>query len=899
MNETQVDPKLTRRGFLKASGVAAGLAALSGHLKPRTFLSPIKSPHKNGKVEEKFSICRMCHTFFCGAKVRVEDGVVTHIQGDKDCPINGGTFCIRGHGQILNLYDPYRVKAPMKRTNPEKGLEVDPGWEEISWDEAFETLAERLKNILKEDKRKLAFSAGFGQDGTLFGRTFPSAFGTPNAIGATGAMCTTHFHNFLGHGTMMDRTDVAHCEYLIAAGRNTGPNFAEAQGTVKPFFRALERGMKFVAVDPRCSPEASKAHEWVPVRPGTDHAFFLAMQHVILYERGEFDVDFIKHRSNGSYLIGPDELYVTVDEKPSLWDLADGKAKAFDDPTLTDPAIEGTYEVNGVKATPAFQLLKDMVEPHTPEWAEEITSVPAEQIRRVTNEFVDHAHIGSTIEIEGVKFPYRPVAINVNRGVANRKNGHLATYAAVTVCILMGAMDVPGSRLGTGFGPHVTPPDEEGTLKLYEGHGLAPGPFPWKYPPDSYDAGSLYPHRHSSGFIAINALLDPDKYGLDYELDTIIFYGHNFFTKGGDPEKIKRALLKIPYIVTIAHGFDENAMLSDLLLPEHAILERTFRNVNPPGSTEMRPKLVDETNITLTGAMVQTPVVDPVYNTLDGDEILLELADRVGILRGIGERGPTLNQMILGPLKEEFRFNPNDRLSLSEIIDRQLKSSYGADMGLDWFEENHYAIQTAPMSKGYNYFYHPETRYNLYRIVLKRSELNIRKNLAEVGVDMPGWDLEDFLSFYRPLTEYRGSNAASAPAEYDMWACVWRTPPFMFDISAVQSNPLLYEIASAWDPFGFRILMHPTAAEKRGIQDGDMIRVESRYGMTEGQVKLTETVQLDTVGFPGGLKRTSSGLNPIAWEGPSFNHLVSIDEGTFEPITGGLDTAPKVKVSKV
>ena len=889
---------LNRREFLKVSGLCTGLAAFNSAILNRSPFKSSSAKQASGATVEKFSICRMCHTYFCGAKVSIENGVVTHIEGDTDCPTNQGTLCIRGSGQIFNLYDPYRVKAPMKRTNPQKGLDVDPGWVEISWDEAFNILTDRLAKIRKQDRRQLMISSGFGADGSLIFKNFASAYGTPNSIGATGAMCSTHFHNFLGHGTMMDRTDVEHCEYLIAAGRGTGPNFGEAQGTVKPFFRARERGMKFVVVDPRCSPEASKANEWVPIRPGTDQAFFLAMQHVILHERGEFDQDFIKNRSNGSYLIGPDELYINVTDKPAIWDLSDNQPKAFDDPTLVDPAIEGSYSVNGISAKPAFQLLKEMVKPATPEWAEGITSIPAADIRRIANEFVDHAHIGSKIMLDDVTLPYRPVAINVNRGVTNRKNGHLASYSAVTTCMLVGAMDVPGSRLGTGFGPRVTVADEEGTLKLYEGQGLTPGPYPWEYPPKSYDAADLYPHRHSSGFIALTALQDPKRYGLDYTLDTALFFGHNFYTKGGDPDFITQSLLRIPFIVSIAIGIDETGMLSDLLLPEHAVLERTFVNINPPGSTEMRPKIVDHTNITLTGSMLQTPVVPAMYKTMNADEIVIELADRLGILRGEGERGPTFNQIINGPVKDEFKFDINQRISYEDYLDRRLKSANGPEHGYEWFSQNHYDFQTAPMSKGYNTAYNPATRYNLYRIVLKRSELNIRKNLAEAGASMPGWDLEDFLSYYRPLTEYRPGNATNAPREYDMWAVVWRTPPYMFDISGVQSNSLLHDIAANWDPFQFRVLLNTRTAKVRNLKDGDTIWVELMYGKSQAVVRVTEAIHPEVIGFHGGLKRLPTGLNPITQEGTSFNRLISITEGTFEPITAALDTALKVKITK-
>jgi anaerobic selenocysteine-containing dehydrogenase len=894
MSGNMLNHRFTRRAFLKATAATAAVATIGAKFEQGSF-STLPSRAKSAVTsKEQFVLCRMCHAYFCGARVKVEGGVVTQVEGDKACPVNQGAFCIRGQGMVMNLYEPYRIKSPMKRTNPEKGLDIDPGWVEISWDEAFSTLAGRLKKIRAEDPRKLAFCTGFGADANLMATSFAAAFGTPNRLGATGAMCSTHFHNFLGHGTMMDRTDVEFCEYLIAVGRGTGANFGEAQGTVWPFTKARERGMKFVVVDPRNSPEAAKADEWVPIRTGTDHAFFLALQNVIIHERNTFDRDFVKWRSNGAYLIGPDELYVNVNGKPAIWDASDNQAKAFNDPGLKDPAIEGTFIVAGVTAKPAFQLLKDMVAKSTPEWAEQITTVPAATIRRIANEFIDHAHIGSKIQLDGVTLPFRPVAINVNRGVTNRKNGHLASFAAVTTCMLMGAMDAPGSRLGTGFGANVTPPDAEGTLAIPAGTGLSPGPYPWKYPPDSYDASELYPHRHSVGFIAMSAILDPAKYGLKYTLDTMIFYGHNYYTKGGDPATITAALKKLPFIATIAFVMDENAMLSDMLLPENAMLERLLVNINPPGSTEMRPKLVDRSNIALTGTIVGLPAVDRLYNTMEADDIALELADRLGILKGEGGINGIFNRNLVADQKIDV----SKRYEYKDMVDRRLKSVNGADKGLSWFAQNGFNMQTAPLGKAYNSGYHPETRYNLYRIFLKRSELSLRKNWASVGVPMPGWDLNDFLSYYRPLTEYRLGNAATAPAEFDMWASVWRTPPFMFDISGVQSNALLYDVAKTWDRFAFHVLINSKTAAARGLKDEDQIWVESPYSKTLARVRVTETIHPDVVGFHGGLQRLSKGLNPIAREGASFNRLVPITEGTFEPITGALDTAVKVKIYK-
>ena len=170
--------------------------------------------------------------------------------------------------------------------------------------------------------------------------------------------------------------------------------------------------MKFVVIDPRCSPEASKG-EWVPIRPATDCAFGLAMLHVILNELNKFDVEAVKLRTNGPYLIGEDQDYVRHKNsgKPLIWDSVDGKAKEFDDATIQDYALEGSFEIDGKTVRPSFDLVKENCKENTPEWAAPITSIPAETIRRITAEFVEAAQIGSTIDIDGVKYPYRPVCL--------------------------------------------------------------------------------------------------------------------------------------------------------------------------------------------------------------------------------------------------------------------------------------------------------------------------------------------------------------------------------------------------------------------------------------------------------------------------------------------------------
>ena len=142
------------------------------------------------------SVCKMClHT--CGILVHVEDGVVTKIEGDPSNPDNLGKLCPKGNVGMLRLYDPKRVKAPMVRTNPEKGPGVDPGWKEISWDEAIDLVTEKLKPIRETDPRKLLVASGDFNRIFNWGRR--RRFAPPHFFSTVGQYCGAAYHPINGH----------------------------------------------------------------------------------------------------------------------------------------------------------------------------------------------------------------------------------------------------------------------------------------------------------------------------------------------------------------------------------------------------------------------------------------------------------------------------------------------------------------------------------------------------------------------------------------------------------------------------------------------------------------------------------------------------------------------------
>ncbi|MEJ2725692.1 MAG: hypothetical protein P8175_13820, partial [Deltaproteobacteria bacterium] len=141
--------------------------------------SPFKwkevDPQGKGEKKTLFGLCRACMQGDCATLVHLVDGVVVRVEGNPDAPPNYGTLCSKGNAEIMGLYNPYRIKAPLVRTNPVKGLDVDPMWKEVTWDEALDLTAEALNEIRKKDPRGLVICEGWGQRDTILRQPFGHA----------------------------------------------------------------------------------------------------------------------------------------------------------------------------------------------------------------------------------------------------------------------------------------------------------------------------------------------------------------------------------------------------------------------------------------------------------------------------------------------------------------------------------------------------------------------------------------------------------------------------------------------------------------------------------------------------------------------------------------------------
>jgi anaerobic selenocysteine-containing dehydrogenase len=125
----------------------------------------------------------------------------------------------------------------------------------------------------------------------------------------------------------------------------------------------------------------------------------------------------------------------------------------------------------------------------------------------------------------------------------------------------------------------------------------------------------------------------------------------------------------------------------------------------------------------------------------------------------------------------------------------------------------------------------------------------------------------------------------------------WSTPQFRMHNSDQTGNPLLNELASETDPYQFVVMMNKETAKAKGLVDGDEVIVEAYWGgSTRGTLKVTSLIHPDAVGIPGIQGFKSSHSNPIRQRGPNFNSLLNSAEGTFDPLHGGIDRNPRVRV---
>jgi anaerobic selenocysteine-containing dehydrogenase len=261
----------------------------------------------------------------CGVLITVEGGRATKIQGDPRHPVTRGFLCAKVAKYLDRVYSPDRVLYPMRRiaakgmttaARPElvEGAAVPTQpWQRITWDEALDEIAQRLRKIIAEfgSEAILPYSYG-GTLGALNGASMDRRFFT--RLGASElerTICSSAgeagLESVMGVKLGTEPEQFVNSRYIIAWAANIHGNNVH----LWPFIaEARRKGAKLVVIDPYRTRTAACADWYLPINPGTDAALALAMMHVIIGE-GLHDADYVAR-----YTLGFDELREKVKAYP-------------------------------------------------------------------------------------------------------------------------------------------------------------------------------------------------------------------------------------------------------------------------------------------------------------------------------------------------------------------------------------------------------------------------------------------------------------------------------------------------------------------------------------------------------------------------------------------------------
>ncbi|MDI7259780.1 MAG: molybdopterin-dependent oxidoreductase [Thermodesulfobacteriota bacterium] len=437
--------KISRRNLLKMIG-----AATLGMALPDELLHALPKEGEWIPYEEYWStgICLQCPSG-CGLRIRSVNHWPVKLEGIKDYPINRGRLCPKGQAGLQVLYDPDRIRYPLRR----KGKRGEGKWEKISWDEAIPLVTQRLQKLREERQPHQLLVLGGRYRGHMLDlmNRFMEAYGSPNHLGnpyrGSEGILKGHFftmgeRDFLSIHWEETNYVLSFGAALLEASRSSMINLRG--------YGSLRRGRpgirgKLVQVEPRFSVTASKADQWIPIEPGTDGALALGMAHWIIKEK-RYDQDFVSR-----YTFGFDD-----------WKDSSGKSHI------------------------GFKTL--VLKEYSPKQVSQATGIPEDRIIQIAREFSSH----------------RPSIAISGRGVGMQTNGTYAQMAIDSLNALMGSIDRPGGLLRQRKPPFQKWPSvlkdpiaEKGlSLPRIDGAGDLPFPFAKEVPyilPEKIGRGEPYP----------------------------------------------------------------------------------------------------------------------------------------------------------------------------------------------------------------------------------------------------------------------------------------------------------------------------------------------------------------------------------------------------------------------
>ncbi|TVP82200.1 MAG: dehydrogenase [Thioalkalivibrio sp.] len=457
----------------------------------------------------------------------VQDGRVFHVRGNQHSKITGKSGCVRQSMALTELYDPDRVRYPMKRTNPNKGRGEDPGFERITWEEAMDTFAEKLMELRRkgEPYKYMTTRGRYGFMSGVMLANISRIIGSPNAI-THSAICAEadKFGPYFLEGNFGYRQyDIKNSRYQLCFGADPIAANRQVSFATREWGNMLEHA-KVAIVDPRFSSSAQKADEWLPLKPGTDSALALALAHVILTE--------------GLW------------HKPFVGDFADGENRFVSGQSVSEEDFEERY-THGLVQWWNLEL-KD----RDPEWAAEITDLPVEQIVRVGRDLGEAAP---------------KVGIWLSRGMHMNTRGAYSSMCGHALAGLLGAAENDGGSMRFSSRPTASLPDGAAYRDELAQAGIAMEMIDRR---GRLEFPALARGVSGAGVISsqpANSILEEDPYGIE------VLYAswNNFVYAQPHAQEWEEAMKKVPFQVHSTLNLAEQSMFADIILPaSHSMFER-------------------------------------------------------------------------------------------------------------------------------------------------------------------------------------------------------------------------------------------------------------------------------------------------------------------------------------
>ncbi|MGH1600488.1 thiosulfate reductase PhsA [Campylobacter majalis] len=742
---------LSRRNFLKST---VATTAVASSVLPGS-IAKLGAAELKPSDEVVRSYCEMCSSR-CPIEARVLDGKNVFIQGNPNASGTKTSVCARGGSGHSQLYDPNRIVKPLIRVG-ERG---EGKWREASWDEALNLVASKMQEIKdKYGPESFVFTCKNSQT-HKFMTNFASSYGSPNCFShysccpITYQMVNEHMYGLAGI-----KRDFGNAKYIVNFGHNLfeGIVIGDAKKLAK---FATKKDTKLLVLEPRFSVVAAKADEWLPVKPGTDLAFVLALIHTWI-KNGTYDKAFIE-----KFTIGFDEVVART---------------------------------------------KDT----TPEWQEPITGIKADDVRRIADEIWAAAP---------------RVIIDFGHKTTTAKAEYMRTRAIMTANAMMGNWEVKGGLfagknaktynklVGENLIDELGNPDKEFKVPKTQRLDFA-----------GEDGAHKFIGRSHGVLMDIpEAILSEKPYPIKGWFN--IRFNHLINVAG--TQKTIEAMKKLDFIVVSDIYLNDMATFADVILPESTYLERDENIADKSG---MKPAY-----------MLRNKVVEPIGDTKDGATIFRELAR---ILK-IDElyKWNNIREFRMGQAKGNVEFLAK--------LEKDGFVSYDVP-GLLYREKD-------LVEKFVKRF--PQTASLVGENGLMDSQVKLKTKSGKI--ELFSAHVEEQFPGYGCLN----TDGMDVYDGYELCLMTGKTP--IHTNGHTQAVPFLNDMMSEAP-----IWIHPNAAQKRGLKDGDAVIVKNKFGQQNAKIMLTEGIREDTLFLYHGFGHITPGLKGIHMVGTNQSVLLNPEEG--------------------